>query len=692
MTILFCMVIPSRAQLIAKDSTGVMAIELDEVTVKARSVIEKGDHKVVLPTRSQLKTSSSGLELLNKLQLPRIMVDVISGEVTVSGNGEVQLRINGIQVTYAEIAALNPEDVLRIEYHDSPGARYGGAAAVIDYITRVRNSGLSLNGEALHGIGSDRTSIDDMFSGRYNYGKSEISANVHYLQRKGDWTREYDEWFHFPDKQLHQLETGEPTLFNKKLLTSNLTYSLQDKGKYLFNAQLRYTLQDNPAGYEDRKSKLYTSDSDIPLSIYDHTRERNHLPALDLYYQQSLKHNQQLIFNLVGTYINSSSTRTYHEEAENAANAELHSDVSGKKYSLIAEGIYEKEMEYGTLSGGLKHMQAYTDNQYRGGNQKDILMRQAESYAYAEYRGKIQNWSYMANLTLSRFYYSQEDNRSEKYALQPSFLLSYNPTDELHFRYHINLKNNVPSIAYLNDIEQGIDNLQIRRGNPNLKSFHSTIQDFNAVYSSGICSIDALVRYSYEKSPIMESVLYEQGVFVHTYENQKSFRQLAAEVTFKIKPWKDHLSLAVTPGINRYISTGNNYLHTYTLKEVRIDLDASFGNWMMNFTTIAPPNRLVYGEQLMKGELMHALMAGYKQPAWSIMAGVYNPFVKTYRSKNENWSALNPVKSDIHSNNMSNLVVVKASFNLNFGRSYKGARKSIQNMDNDTGILQGTKE
>ena len=76
-----------------------------------------------------------------------------------------------------------------------------------------------------------------MISGRYNYGKSEISANVRYIQRKGDWTREYDEHFIFPDKELHRLETGEPTLFNKKLLTSNLNYSLQEKGKYLFIAQ-----------------------------------------------------------------------------------------------------------------------------------------------------------------------------------------------------------------------------------------------------------------------------------------------------------------------------------------------------------------------------------------------------------------------------------------------------------------------
>ena len=113
---------------------------------------------------------------------------------------------------------------------------------------------------------------------------------------------------------------------------------------------------------------------------------------------------------------------------------------------------------------------------------------------------------------------------------------------------------------------------------------------------------------------------------------------------------------------------------------------------MDSFMTITPPNRYVYSEQLLKGDLMHTLMIGYKQPAWSIMAGIHNPFMKTYRSENANWSALNPVKSDIHSTNMSNTIVVKLNFNLNFGRQYKGANKGIQNIDTDSGILQGTKE
>jgi len=667
-------------------------IQLNEVAVTAKSVINKGDRLSIIPTENQLKTSSDGVDLLNKLQLARVMVDVMSGEITASGNGEVQLRINGVLVTYSEIAALNPEDILRIDYHDSPGVRYGKASLVIDYIMRKNDSGGNIRGGAFHNIGGDRTSIDDMLSGKYNYGKSEFSANMRFIQRKGDWIREYDEKFIFPDHELHRLEVGEPTLFNKKTMYSNINYSLQEKGKYYFNAQLRYNFNDFPAGYEDRKSKLYTSASDIPLSIYDHTNEKSHLPALDLYFQRDLKNGQSLIFNVVGTYIDTKNKRTYQEKREDIQEVDILSDISGKKYSLIAEVIYERKIGNGKFTGGLKHMQAYTDNKYTGTTITNVLMRQSESFAYTEYQIRTGKFIYMANLSLTRFYYSQRLNENEKYTLQPSLRVTYNPNNDVYLRYGGKLKNNTPSIAYLNDVEQPIDILQIRRGNPDLKSYSSINQSFNAGYNKGIFGIDAIINYDYEHKPIMESVIYEDGLFVRTYNNQKSFQNLGVEVAFKVRPWKDYINLSVIPGFNRYISKGNDYLHTYTMKSVRINLDANYKNWIVNFTTITPPNRYVYGEQLFKGDLMHTLMAGYKKPAWSIMAGVHNPFIRTYRSENENWSALNPVKSDIHSKNMARSVVVKFNFNINFGTQIKGINKAIQNMDTDSGIMQGVKQ
>ena len=121
------------------------SINLNEITIQARSVITKADRKIILPSEEQIKMSTDGIDLMRKMQLPRIMVDPISGEVNMSGNGEIQLRINGVQVTNAEIASIPTADIIRIEYHDDPGVRYGNADVVIDYITRNNESGGNIN-------------------------------------------------------------------------------------------------------------------------------------------------------------------------------------------------------------------------------------------------------------------------------------------------------------------------------------------------------------------------------------------------------------------------------------------------------------------------------------------------------------------------------------------------------------------
>jgi len=667
------------------------SVQLSEITVAADPVINKADRKLIMPSEIQLKSSTDGLDLLRKVQLSRVMVDPMTNEVSASGNEIVQLRINGVLVSNNEIAALKPDNIIRIEYHDDPGVRYGNASIVLDYITRRAESGGSIGASLMHNIGGKRVSANDMFSAKYSHKKSEFSANVVYFRRKQDWIREYNEMFVFPDSKLHRQEVGEPTLFDKGLLNSNMNYSLEEKSKYFFNVQLRYNNKDFPSAYEDRNSKLYQSDYNEPLSIYDHTTEYENTPALDIYYQRNLKNDQLLIFNVVGTYIASKNTRTYREQQVDVIETEIFSKIKGRKYSVIAEVIYERKLGYGTLAAGLKHSQMYTNNEYSGTTTADIYMNQAESNIYAEYRIKSGKWNYIAGVMGSRAYYSQKEENISEYSLQPSVHIAYMPNNNLYFRYRLNLQNNMPSLSYLNNVEQIIDPIQIRRGNPDLNSFQSLNQRVSAGYTKNIWGVDLLLSYEYQFDPIMESVIYENEMFIRTYENQRSFQNLSAEVTFKLKPWKDYISLSVTPKIDRFISKGNVYLHTYTMKELRVNLDLSYKNYVANFTTITPP-RSVYGEQLIKSNQMYTIMTGYRTSGWGLMLGMLNPFTRTYRSENENWSTLNPVVSKIHTTNMNQVLFAKLSLNMNFGKQQKGGNKRISNSDNDSGIMSGRKQ
>ena len=97
---------------------------LDEVVVKASSTINKTDGKIIRPNKEMLRTSSDGIDLLRKLQLSRITVNPQTNSIDVVSGGDIILCINGVESTSAQVMAISPRDILRIEYHDSPGINF----------------------------------------------------------------------------------------------------------------------------------------------------------------------------------------------------------------------------------------------------------------------------------------------------------------------------------------------------------------------------------------------------------------------------------------------------------------------------------------------------------------------------------------------------------------------------------------
>jgi len=665
-------------------------VALKDVTVTANSVIQKPDRKVIIPSDAQIRASNSGVTLLRNLQLSRIIVNPISNTINVPSGEAVQLRINGVEVTIAEVVAIQPQDIVRIEYHDDPGMRYGNALAVIDYITRRKESGGSLSAN-LGNVFFDRMDWGENFvSAKVNHKKSEFGVNAYWSRRGIRWTRENKETFNFPDKVLERVEEGQPTKFENDRVNLALNYSLQETDKYLFNAVLRYSYQDTPSEYTDRKSTIYSSDNDNPLSIMDHSTWRNNTPSLDLYYQRNLKNDQLLIFNVVGTYIDSRSTRLYQERRLDALSTDIYSSVLGDKYSLIAEGIYEKTLKTGKLSAGMKHTQSYTKNVYGGNISTDIGLNFAETYGYVEYQLRKSKFNYTFGLGLMRSYNSQGDKGNEKYIFRPTLRVAYNINENAYIRYNGYISGYSPSLSDLNNVEQAIDSLQIRRGNPNLKTvlFHSST--INAGYNKGIFGAEFYMKYSYDHKPTMEHITFENGHFVRMQVNQKAFHRINMELSLKVKPWKDYITLSVAPGLNRYISVGNDYTHTYNNWRVRASLTANYKRWMF-MAEWHPRWNSYWGETLNIGEEVHMIGAGYNAQKWSLNLVMFNPFTGKYTQGSRNYSALAPNVSDVYTNNLKQVLMVNFTLNLNFGRQYKAGNKRLNNDDNDAGIMKGSK-
>ena len=284
--------------------------ELSEVVVEGDAVIQKVDRQILLPNKEQLGASSDGMSLLQNLQIPRIVVNPADNTVKTLANQDVQLRINGIEASSSEVMAINPKDVIRIEYHDQPGVRFNGAAAVINYIVRHRDTGGNLmlnasNGVTMPGWGEYH------LSGKVNCGKSSFSLMTHYSPRDVYWTRTNAETYNFSTGTIENREVGEPTRFKMNPVNIGLTYNWTNGEKNRVQIALRDFMNFTPHSKTNRDSYLYQGTDSF--AIHDHESSKSISPSLDIYYEHNLPDNNHLYFDVVGTYINSSNDRRFEQ-------------------------------------------------------------------------------------------------------------------------------------------------------------------------------------------------------------------------------------------------------------------------------------------------------------------------------------------------------------------------------------------
>ena len=664
------------------------AVSLDGVTVSASNTSSRSDRKLIFPSDRQVKASTNGMDLLQQLMLPKITVNPMSNEIKVPGNGEVQLRINGVKVELDEIKALLPTDIIRIEFHDNPGLRYRNAEVVLDYIVRRPETGGNFSVDMSQGVNA--LWGEHRFSGKINHKKSEFGASYRFGPRDFyGMSRDNEEIFHLADGTvLHRKETGDPSHARMFMHNVNLNYSIQDPEKYLFNATFRYWNNHQP-NWDYRGILSNLENPDDYVDMVDLNSEDNQVPALDLYYQRNLKNDQTLVFNVVGTYNRTSSHRFYQESRDQELLTDINNRVSGNKYSVIGEGIYEKKLANGNrLSTGLRHTQSFSNNEYRNGHNYDTHMNQAESSLYGEFKGKVRKLDYTLGVGVSRSYYKQDgtDDSYQYYTFNPRFTLQYALPGQSFVRLRGYVGNSSPSLGNLSAIEQVIDSLQLQRGNPQLEAYMRYRLALTYEFQKGIFYTNLDGAYEYLPNPIMDEKFQEGDKIIQTWNNQKNWQRVTGSAMFRVGPIKDILQFSFTGGVNHYISNGNTYSHTYTNWYCNLQASLTWKKFMLMYQLDTNWNWF-WGETLDGGENIQILMAKYNFKNLSLGIGAFNPFSDNWKVQSENWNQYASSKKTSYIKESSRLFVVSVSYNFSFGRTYKAGQKRLNNSDSDSGVM-----
>ena len=700
--------------------------ELGEVVVEGDAVIQKVDRQILLPNKELLGASSDGISLLQNLQIPRIVVNPTDNTVKTLANQDVQLRINGIEASNSEVMAINPKDVIRIEYHDQPGVRYNGAAAVINYIVRHRDTGGNLmlnasNGVTMPGWGEYH------LSGKVNFGKSSFCLMTHYSPRDIYWTRTNAETYNFnmsgahvaslgvgeSGEQAHtrlaqdfstgtieNREVGEPTRFKGNPVNLGLTYNWTNGEKNMLQIALRDNMLFMPHSKTNRDSYLYQGTDSF--AIHDHESSKSISPSLDIYYQHNLPDNNHLYFDVVGTYINSSNDRRFEQTPLGetfADTTDVTSRVKGNKYSLIGEAIYEKQWENIALTVGVRHNHQWMENLYKGqsdqGQSTKVSMTTAETYAFAEVQQRIKQFSYAAGLGAMHTYIEQAGQKQSNWIARPQLTMSYDFGKGVFWKYKGYVSGYQPSLSAMSDVAQQIDKYQIRQGNPDLKPVMFVANEMQLSWQSKYVNLSLWVNYSYDHKPIMEETLEQliegQSYAIRTYANHRGFHRLQVAPSVQVRLLQNKLIFTVAPFANYYVSQGNNYTHTHFNPGVRASIMGMYKGWQF-FGEVTTRRNNLWGETLEYGEFYHHIGLGYNADKWGFRAMLMNPFsVKGYSIETKDLSALAPNTQHAEMRDFRQMLILNFHCNLDFGTQRRDSGKRINNEDKENGILSGTK-
>ena len=672
------------------------AMELGEVVVESQAIIQKVDRQILLPSKEQMQASSDGVSLLQNLQIPRIVISPIDNSVKTLSDESVQLRINGVEASTADVKAINPKDIIRIEYHDQPGVRYNGAAAVVDYIVKHRDTGGSLmlagtNGLTLPGIGNY------YLAGKVHFGKSSLQAVATYAPYDIYWTRTNNETYHFSTGKIENNEVGEPTRYKTYPVNVSLNYNWTNGDKNMLNIRLRDNMAYTPYGPSDRDSRLYQpTDS---FEIHDHDKSSSQSPSLDIYYQHNLPHKQHLYFDVVGTYINTHSDRRFLQTplrgSASTDTTDVISRVRGDKWSLIGEAIYEKEWENIMLTVGARHNQQWVKNTYSGNTEATVNMTTAETYTFAEMRHRVDKFSYVVGIGVMHTLIDQAGQKQSTWIARPQLTMSYDFGKGWFWKYKGYVSGYQPSLSQLSDITQQIDKYQMRRGNPNLKSVMYVSNEMELSWQSKHVNLNLWANYSYDHKPIMEETFEEiidgSPYAIRMYDNQRGYHKLNVSPSVQVKLLDNKLMFNVTPFVKYMVSQGNNYNHEHVNYGVRGGIFYLLKGWRFYADVVTAQHNL-WGETLTLGELTHDIGINYNSEHFGFGIMMVNPFSPHgSRTVTKDLSALAPTANTAVMQNYRQVLMLNFNVNLDFGTKHREGWQRLNNEDTESGILSGSK-
>ena len=661
------------------------SVQLEEVVIKGARVVNRTDGKLIFPSEEMTKSASSGYTLLKMLPLPNVKVDDINETISAANSlmGNVQVRINDVEATTADIQSMQPKEVEKVELIDRPGVRYGeNVGIVLNIITRKVTSG--------YVVGASGTLVPkaDMVKGnaytKNNSGNNELSLDYsgYYRHSNGMNEVEHAEYL-MADNKYSKVERNTNDIINRNTMHDiQARYSWINADGSAFLTTLSTSIDNNPRDF--RTTDVAYSDGRNTSETIDNS-EKTISPLLDLYFKTQLGKSQSLVANATGSFTHTDYAYLFITDDKSFGYNTL-----GKTLSLKSEAMYENRMKPFTLSAGLRYTQKYIDNDYSGDATLVSQIHSSNIYAFSQIQGSLWKIGYMVGLGLSREYYRQGETTYDRVWLRPKLNLSLPLSQHIRLNYTLTSAPASSKLQNMSGMSIITNGMEYSEGNPELIMARRDDHTLTLSYQSPRLYTQLMTFFRHNAHPAMQHVYRtEDDRFVKTFLKGRriDLLMLQSYTNYDIIP--QHLNAYVSAEMLNIWNDGQNYSHRLTSFNFNIGLTAWLGNWTI-MATMDNGYHFMENEYESRNIFSDYVSVSYKYK--NITAGLFcqNLFKRNAKIEEvENHNCLAHKLLIAHNHDTSSAIGIKLTWKLSEGRNFKGIDRDTNSLkDTETGVAK----
>ena len=661
------------------------SVQLEEVVIKGARVVNRTDGKLIFPSEEMTKSASSGYTLLKMLPLPNVKVDDINETISAANSlmGNVQVRINDVEATTADIQSMQPKEVEKVELIDRPGVRYGeNVGIVLNIITRKVTSG--------YVVGASGTLVPkaDMVKGnaytKNNSGNNELSLNYsgYYRHSNGMNEVEHAEYL-MADNKYSKVERNTNDIINRNTMHDiQARYSWINADGSAFLTTLSTSIDNNPRDF--RKTDVAYSDGRNTSETIDNS-EKTISPLLDLYFKTQLGKSQSLVANATGSYTHTDYAYLFITDDKSFGYNTL-----GKTWSLKSEAMYENRMKPFTLSAGLRYAQKYIDNDYSGDATLVSQIHSSNIYAFSQIQGSLWKIGYMVGLGLSREYYRQGETMYDRMWLRPKLNLSLPLSQHIRLNYTLTSAPASSKLQNMSGMSIITNGMEYSEGNPELIMARRDDHTLTLSYQSPRLYTQLMTFFRHNAHPAMQHVYRtEDDRFVKTFLEGRRIDMLMLQSYTNYDIIPQHLNAYISAEMLNIWNDGQDYSHRLTSFNFNIGLTAWLGNWTI-MATMDNGYHFMENEYESRNIFSDFVSVSYKYK--NITAGLFcqNLFKRNAKIEEvENHNRLAHKLLIAHNHNTSSAIGIKLTWKLSKGRNFKGIDRDTNSLkDTETGVAK----